>query len=281
MPRSSLRPCARILLPFAALTVLTGCTTGQPLTTPTPTTPIPGLSATGIALRPALDHLHGLHLSPDATVLAGTHSGLVALGADGRTTPVGASDDDFMGLTGVPGTDHLFASGHPGPSSSAPNPLGLIESTDGGHTWTSKSLTGEVDFHALATDGRLLVGFDGVTGLLASTDAGATWTTGAAVGANALAVTDAGLWAATADGLQHSTDTGRTLTNVPGAPRLVLLSAADDGSLWGVDVAGAAWRSRTGRIWEQRSVVGPVSAVLAADFDTAFAATEQTLYPLK
>lgn len=31
-------------------------------------------------------------------------------------------------------------------------------------------------FHALATDGELLVGFDGVTGLLASTDGGTSWT---------------------------------------------------------------------------------------------------------
>ncbi|GAD83383.1 hypothetical protein [Nocardia asteroides] len=62
---------------------------------------------------PALDHLHGLHLAVDSTLLAGTHTGLFALGSDRRTTRIGASDDDFMGLTGVPAADHLFASGHP------------------------------------------------------------------------------------------------------------------------------------------------------------------------
>lgn len=234
----------------------------------------------GTALEPALDHLHGLHLDANGVVLAGTHTGLVEIAANGRTARVGDSDDDFMGLTGAPGTDRLFASGHPGPSSSAPNPLGLIDSTDGGRTWTPKSLSGEVDFHALATDGELLVGFDGVTGLLTSTDGGTNWTAGAPVAAAALAVTDAGVWASTAAGLQHSTDGGRTFAVVPDAPLLALLSAAQDGSLWGIDTAGTAWRSRTGQSWEQHAVLGSVEAVLAVDFDTAYAATAQMLYPL-
>ncbi len=183
-------------------------------------------------------------------MLAGTHTGLVEIADSGRTTRVGVSDDDFMGLTGAPGTDRLFASGHPGASSSAPNPLGLIDSTDGGRTWIPKSLTGEVDFHALATDGELLVGFDGVTGLLISTDGGSSWTAGAPMAAAALAVTEAGVWATTTAGLQHSTDAGLTFTVVPDAPPLALLSAAPDGSLWGIDTTGTAWRSRTGQAWE-------------------------------
>ncbi|MEU1956065.1 F510_1955 family glycosylhydrolase [Nocardia rhamnosiphila] len=190
--------------------------------------------------------MHGLHLDADGTLLAGTHTGLFTVDADGRTARIGKSDDDFMGLAGSPRDNHLFASGHPGPSSSQPNPLGLIESTDGGHTWTAKSLTRKVDFHALATDGDLLIGFDGVAGLLKSTDAGASWTAGARLGATALAITDTGVWAATGQGLQHSTDGGHTFTAVPDAPVLSLLSAAADGSLWGIDTAGAAWRNCTG-----------------------------------
>ncbi|MCK0093467.1 F510_1955 family glycosylhydrolase [Rhodococcus pyridinivorans] len=273
-----LRRWARALVPVAAVVVLAGCATGEQSTTTTE--PAGASEVPGTALAPALDHLHGLHLDADGVVLAGTHSGLVEIAADGRTTRVGVSDDDFMGLTGAPGTDRLFASGHPGPSSSAPNPLGLIDSLDGGRTWTPKSLTGEVDFHALATDGALLVGFDGTTGLLTSTDGGSSWTPGAPMGAAALAVTDTGVWATTTAGLQHSTDGARTFTLVPDAPRLALLSAASDGSLWGVDTGGTAWRSRTGESWEQHAVVGPVEAVLAVDFDTAYAATAQTLYPL-
>ncbi|MFD6859179.1 glycoside hydrolase [Rhodococcus pyridinivorans] len=276
-----LRRWARVLVPVAAVVVLAGCATGEQSTTPADAdSPTPASEVPGTALEPALDHLHGLHLDADGVILAGTHTGLVEIADSGRTSLVGVSDDDFMGLTGEPGTDRLFASGHPGPSSSAPNPLGLIDSADGGRTWIPKSLTGEVDFHALATDGELLVGFDGVTGLLVSTDGGSSWTPGAPVAAAALAVTDGGVWATTTAGLQHSTDAGLTFTVVPDAPRLALLSAAQDGSLWGIDTTGTAWRSRTGQAWESRAVVGPVEAVLAVDFDTAYAATAEMLYPL-
>ena len=275
-----LRRWAHVLVPVATAAVLVGCSTGEPAPAAGSGSAAVESSVPGVALAPALDHLHGLHLAPDGAVRAGTHTGLVDLAADGRTTRVGVSDDDFMGLTGVPGSDHLFASGHPGPSSSAPNPLGLIESLDGGRTWTPKSLTGEVDFHALAADGELLVGYDGTTGLLTSTDGGATWSAGAALAAAALAVTDTGVWATTTAGLKHSTDAGRTFTRVPDAPPLALLSAASDGSVWGIDTAGTAWRSRTGQAWEQHAVVGLVEAVLAVDFDTAYAATAQMLYPL-
>ncbi|MFX1759849.1 F510_1955 family glycosylhydrolase [Rhodococcus sp. As11] len=275
------RPYRGALTAVAALTVLVGCSTQQPATTPTRSGTVPVSEVPAVTLTPALDHLHGLHRGADGTILAGTHTGLVTLGVDGRTTRIGTSDDDFMGLTGVPGTDRLFASGHPGPSSSAPNPLGLIDSTDGGHIWTPKSLVGEVDFHALATDGEVLVGFDGTTGLLVSTDAGVTWSSGAPLVAAALAVNDDGVWAATVDGLQHSSDSARTFTAVPDAPRLMLLSAAGDGSLWGVDTEGVAWRSDTGRTWEQKAVVGPVEALLAVDVDTAYAATAQQLFTLE
>ncbi|MCX2966176.1 MULTISPECIES: F510_1955 family glycosylhydrolase [Mycobacteriales] len=278
MSSFSLRRWARVLVPVAAVAVLAGCATGEQSTTTTE--PAAVSEVPGVALEPALDHLHGLHLDSGGVVLAGTHTGLVEIADNGRTTRVGVSDDDFMGLTGAPGTDRLFASGHPGASSSAPNPLGLIDSTDGGHTWIPKSLSGEVDFHALATDGELLVGFDGVTGLLTSTDGGSSWTAGAPVAAAALAVTDAGVWATTTAGLQHSIDGGLTFAVVPDAPPLALLSAAPDGSLWGIDTAGTAWRSRTGQAWEPRAVLGPVEAVLAVDFDTAYAATAQMLYPL-
>lgn len=262
--------------------MLAACSTAPPPSAPTMKAPASTASPSvpGVALTPPLAHVHGLHLDANATLLAGTHTGLVAIDTTGRTTPIGVSDDDFMGLTGVAGTDQLFASGHPGASSSMPNPLGLIESTDRGRTWTAKSLTGEVDFHALATDGELLVGFDGRTGLLVSTNAGADWTAAVAVAAADLAVTGTGIWAVTRDGLAHSTDAGRTFTAVAEAPSLALLSAAKDGTLWDVDTAGTTWRSRTGQSWEQRSVVGRVEALLAIDYDTAYAATAQQLHAL-
>ncbi|WP_024795010.1 F510_1955 family glycosylhydrolase [Tomitella biformata] len=279
--RQRRRALAALAVPLAAI-VLASCASAQesPDGEAGPGSASAGSATAQVVLDPPLDHLHGLHLGADGAVLAGTHTGVFEVERSGRTMKVGESDDDFMGLSGVPGTNNLFASGHPGRSSSAPNPLGLTASSDGGRTWESRSLVGEIDFHALATDGEVLIGFDGVTGLIVSKDGGSTWTPGAPMHAAALAATDSGIWAATADGLQHSLDAGRTFAVVPGAPLLVRVSAAGDGSLWGVDTGGVAWRSHNGEVWEQRDVVGPVEAVLAVDFNTAYAMTAQTLYTL-
>lgn len=40
--------------------------------------------------------------------------------------------------------------------------MGLIESTDGGHTWTPLSRAGLSDFHVLESNAHLTVGFDGL-----------------------------------------------------------------------------------------------------------------------
>ena len=264
-----------VCLGALALTALvTGCASQSDDRAPTdvPTAPAAELSS-------ELDHLHGLHIDPAGTVLAGTHTGLVAIDPSGGVARVGDSDDDFMGLTGVPGSDTLFSSGHPGRSSSAPNPLGLRISTDGGRTWTDRSLVGEVDFHALATDGTVVVGFGGGKGLRISQDGGTGWVFGAAVRAVDLAVTDAGVWVLTPDGLQLSTDTGQSVESVPEAPGMVLLAGARD-ALWGVDEQGIAWRSRDGRAWQRHSYIGPVQALTAADYDTAYAASSRSLYTL-
>ncbi|WP_396275743.1 F510_1955 family glycosylhydrolase [Gordonia sp. AC31] len=259
------------------LTVLIGCSTEEQPTSPPP----PATSAEmATTLTPELDHLHALHIRADGTILAGTHTGVVALTADGTTSRVGVSDDDFMGLTGVTGSDRLFASGHPGPTSSAPNPLGLVASENGGQTWTPRSVAGDIDFHALATNGQLLVGFDGINGLLVSTDDGTSWSPGAPLAAAALAITDRGVWATTPAGLQHSADDAQTFTTVPGAPALALLAAAPDGTLWGIDTADTVWRSPDGTHWEQRSTIGTVTALVARNAETAYAANAQSLYTL-
>ena len=277
MPASSLSIRTVAVVVIATLTVLTGCATQEQPTS----LPPPAISAeTATTLTPELDHLHALHIRAGGTILAGTHTGVVALTADGTTSRVGASDNDFMGLTGVPGSDRLFASGHPGPTSSAPNPLGLVASEDGGQTWTPRSVAGQIDFHALATNGQLLVGFDGINRLLVSTDDGTSWTTGASLAAAALTITDHGVWATTPAGLQHSTDDAQTFTIVPDAPALALLAAAPDGTLWGIDTANTVWRSPDGTHWEQRSTISSVTALVARDAETAYAANGQSLYTL-
>ncbi|PBC35440.1 glycosyl hydrolase [Rhodococcus sp. ACS1] len=265
----------RTLLPagIAALLVLAGCSSrAEETTKPDAAVPVVDFSS-------ELSHLHGLHVGADGTVLAGTHTGIFAIDTSGATSRVGGSDDDFMGLTGVPNSDNVYASGHPGPSSFAANPLGLRTSTDGGTSWVDRSLAGQVDFHALTTDGRVLVGFDGTDGLLVSTDGGTTWTPGASLVAAALAINASGVWAVTPAGLEHSTTAARSFSPVPNAPQLVMIAGAGD-ALWGIDEDGYAWRSRDGQDWQKRSQVGTVDAMTAANYDTAYAATSQALYTL-
>ncbi len=232
------------------------------------------------ALSEPLDHVHGLLVTGEGTLLAGTHTGAVAVTTDGTVSRVGSSRDDLMGMTGIPGTDTLASSGHPGVGSDFPNPVGLILSDDGGLTWSAASLTGQVDFHALAADGTVVVGYGGGDGVLVSSDGGQSFTAGAAITPAALAITPGHVWASTADGVQHSVDGGQSFSVVETAPLLVLVAAGPDGSLWGVDTDGVAWRSPDGATWEQRASVGPVEALAVTDEATAYAMTATTLYAL-
>ncbi|WP_027499243.1 F510_1955 family glycosylhydrolase [Rhodococcus sp. UNC363MFTsu5.1] len=264
---------------IAAATLLVGgCSGGADNTRDASAEPPPNIAS--VQMTAPLDHLHGLHVATRWTVLAGTHTGLYAIDPSGQTVRVGESDDDLMGLAGVALTDTLYSSGHPGPSSSAPNPLGLNESADGGRTWHNRSLAGEVDFHALASDGALLVGFDGIDGLRVSTDGGTNWTAGASVPVASLAIAADGVWAVTPDGLQRSVDAAASFAVVADAPDLVIISAGADGSLWGIDSGGTAWRSDLARSWQRVAAVGEVEALAAADYERAYAATSRVLHTL-
>lgn len=123
----------------------------------------------------------------------------------------------------------LLGSGHPAPNEQLdlnPPNLGLIRSTDQGHTWETISLRGEADFHDLETvelpDGELRIyGYDSTEAtLLVSDDTGKTWASAAALEARDFAV-DPGdpdrIYATTAQGLLLSQDAGRTFAAVEGA----------------------------------------------------------------
>jgi len=112
-----------------------------------------------------------------------------------------------------------------------------------------------------------------------SQNGGTGWVFGAAVRAVGLAVTNAGVGVQNKDALQLITDTGQSFESVPEAPGMVLLAGARD-ALWGVDEQGIAWRSRDGRAWQRHSYIGPVQALTAADYDTAYAASSRSLYTL-
>ena len=103
MPASnpSNRTAAVVLAVIATLIVLTGCSTREQPTSPPPS----ATSAESATLTPELDHLHALHIRADGTILAGTHTGVIALTADGTTSRVGVSDDEIVRLSSPIGLD--------------------------------------------------------------------------------------------------------------------------------------------------------------------------------
>lgn len=249
----------------------------------TGSTPTPTTSATATAkLSTELDHIHGAVVDiADGTILTGTHSGVWRISPDGAVERVGTAEDDFMGLT-IARADSWLASGHPGPSSASPNPLGLVESTDHGETWTSVSRLGETDFHALAARGNLVVGSDGHSGLFRSEDGGKTWTNGPAMHVAALALANDRLLAVTTTGLEVSIDKAKTFHPLPGAPIATLLST-NGATAWVIDRSGRAWLSTdAGATWQPRSIVGRnVSGLAAVDATRAYAITTTELTALQ
>ncbi len=113
-----------------------------------------------------IHHVHGLAMDPqDTTVLyVATHEGLLRYREGKGLEYVGEVRSDFMGFTHHPAkAGLLFASGHPHPSDNATNPLGVIVSADGGKTWRTLGLEGQVDLHAMTirkTDGVVLYGWN-------------------------------------------------------------------------------------------------------------------------
>lgn len=228
------------------------------------------------------DHVHGLGVDPaDGTILIASHDGLFRSGPDGPV-PVGATGRDLMGFTVVgPGT--YLSSGHPAPDDDLPNPLGLVETRDGGATWTPSSLTGEVDFHALDVAQGTVFGYDATHGLLrVSADGGRRWEDRAVLEALDIAVdpVDPGrVLATTEGGVVASTDGGRRF-GAPSGPRLAYLSWAPDGTVHGLDTGSTVFTSGDGGgTWQQAGTVpGGRPQALTATGDGLLAATAGGVY---
>lgn len=233
------------------------------------------------SIAPLLGHLHGAVVD-GADLLVGTHDGVHRVSVDSGTTQrVGDSADDFMGFAGDP-SGLLVASGHPGPGSTLPNPLGLITSTDGGTSWQPISLTGEVDFHSLAVNGDEVVGWDTRGPVLWSTDRGATWQEGPILTPTSLAWFDGQVWMATPDQGLLTWQPGGDAAS-PGLEQMpaVLLAASGDGAaLWRIDRDGSVHRTLDGESWDAAGRVISVET-FAADRDRAFAVTRTSLQILR
>jgi len=215
-----------------------------------------------------LEHVHGLGVDPgDNTLYAGTHYGLLRLPEQGQATRIADRVQDFMGFT-VAGPDHFLASGHPGKGQDGPSSLGLIESTDGGQTWQSLSLAGEADFHALEYRHGQVYGVNSMTGEFMVSADKETWDTRMNLPMADFAVSPNDpevILATTEQGLARSDDGGRSFGLVRGAPLMLLVSWAHDGTLVGLGPEGTVYVSSDGgEAWEERAGLGGSPEALAA-----------------
>jgi photosystem II stability/assembly factor-like uncharacterized protein len=250
-----------------AVVGLVGCTPSVPAEIP----------ESAPSAQSVFEHVHGVGIDSSENVLVASHSGIYRVDKAGTLSgPLGGVAFDAMGFTVV--GDQYFVSGHPSSESTAfagPN-LGLLSSVDAGESWTSVSLAGATDFHALTVnqqDPARVYGLssDGAP-LLASEDGGVTWREGASIQAYAL-VADPNaserLFATTPDGMLVSTDAGQSFTALAGTPLLYLLAAVPNvpGALVGVDVEGVVWvRAAEDGPWSDRgTVAGAASAIVVGD----------------
>ncbi|MGH9116994.1 MAG: F510_1955 family glycosylhydrolase [Acidimicrobiales bacterium] len=229
----------------------------------------PAETVTDGAVAPGVEHVHGLGVNPaDGTLYVATHFGTFRL-TDDDAERVGASFQDTMGFT-VVGNNHFLGSGHPdiaGLQAGQPRRLGLIESTDGGDTWRSLSLSGEVDFHALAAIHDRVYGWDSTSGRFLVSSDRETWDERSTLDLHGFAVdpTDPNqIVAATPTGVQVSVDGGRSWRPVDGPPLIAVSWDAGSG-LWAADADGVvAMSADGGQTWEpQGRLPGPPQALLA------------------
>lgn len=243
----------RVAAAVALVTALAGCTSSGTESTAGSSAALP------------FAHVHGVGFDPDdGTLLVATHEGLFVVSAGGDAARVGPVID-LMGFAVTDG-GRFLASGHPGPGVDLPQPVGLIESTDGGETWQALSRQGQSDFHALTSGEAGILGFDG--SLVRSSDGLAWEQLPSPVQPAALAASPVGpeVLATTSQGLLRSTDGGTTWARVAGVPLLQAVAWADDGSAAvAVEPAGTVWTTYDGGVtWQEGPDVGPDVQAVAA-----------------
>ncbi|CAM3268494.1 F510_1955 family glycosylhydrolase [Mycolicibacterium frederiksbergense] len=231
-----------------------------------------------------MKHIHGLGLDPsDRALYAATHYGLFRVAEGGRPQRVGEQLHDFMGFT-VIGADRFLASGHPAAEDLAQSSnLGLIESADGGRTWTPLSLEGEADFHALDYRHGRVYGHDRQSNRIMISRDKKSWELRATARVIDMAVSPFDpqhVLVATPKGLQRSMDGAATFVATADAPLFAYLSWHDDSTLIGIDPTGTLYSSKdAGRTWHFKlALKQEPQALLAAGQDRLFIATANTIY---
>ncbi|CAN5754414.1 hypothetical protein BH20ACT4_BH20ACT4_06740 [soil metagenome] len=238
-------------------------------------------SATDPSDAYGVSHVHGLGINPaDDSLIVATHNGSFRIPADSDDAElIGGSLQDTMGFT-VVGPDQFLGSGHPdlaGRRAGQPALLGLIESTDGAATWSDISLSGQVDFHALAYAHDRIYGWDASSGrFMVSTDR-TDWDTRSTINLFGFAVDPADadhLIATGPDGLLDSSDGGRTWVPADGPP-VVAVSWEQSAGLWGVEADGTV-HHRNASGWTRTGQIPGEPQALLATPDTLYAAAHDT-----
>lgn len=227
----------------------------------------------GIAVD-AMDigHVHGLGENPsDGLLYVASHTGVYRIDPDGVPEQVAGRFQDTMAFT-IVGPDRFLGSGHPDLRDDLPPQLGLIETNDAAETWSTLSLGGEADLHALvvahehvyaanATDGTVIV----------SSDGGSTWDVRGEAPLASLTVSPDSpdvLVGVTYDGeVIASDDGGRSWEPVTSAPPLLALTWHPDVGLVGLTGSGVVFLSDDGTAWEQAADLGGGEVAVATTED--------------
>jgi hypothetical protein len=196
------------------------------------------------------------------------------------TTDLGTGEISEQLVIRFRGPDEIVASGHPPAESESdlPPALGMIESDDGGRTWTGISEVGRADFHAIQVSrDRLVAAIFGQALVNVSGDGGRRFearTPPAPVIDLEVDPRDPRRWiGSTAEGLIVSADEGQTWRQIDPTPNSRFAWPESD-VLFRIDPGGPVKLSGDGgRTWEDRgSTGGEPQALFAADADHLYAA---------